>query len=78
VNVKATNLEDDVKRRMTEIIARLGPLAPGEVAFNADIASLTLDLVETQIGSSTLIKSDRDTWAAQCCNPADRRRDPGA
>jgi hypothetical protein len=80
VNVNATTLEDDVKRRLTEIIARLGQITHGDIAFNKDITSLTLDLVEAQIKSiRTLMKySDRDARASQCYNPADHHRDPGA
>jgi hypothetical protein len=65
VNVNATTLEDDVKRHLTEIIARLGQITRGEIAFNKDITSLTLDLVEAQIKSiRTLIKySGWDTRA---------------
>jgi hypothetical protein len=79
-DVNATTLEDDVKRRLTKIIARLGQIAHGEFAFNKNITSLTLDLVEAQMkGIRTLIKySDRDARASQCYNPADHRRDPGA
>jgi hypothetical protein len=65
LNVKASTLEDDVKRRLTEIIARLGQITRGEIAFNKEIASLTLGLAEAQIESiRTLIKySDRDARA---------------
>jgi hypothetical protein len=78
VNVNATTLEDG--RRLTEIIARLGQISHGDIAFNKDITSLTLDLVEAQIKSiRTLIKySDKDARASQCYNPADHHRNPGA